>query len=69
MIAVEAGRFERRERDARLAHQARLDALRRAGEEDLVAVLGEHLGQRERWVDMAGGAAAGKDNAHDDLPP
>ena len=56
MSAVEPTCLEGLKRQPRFFHQARLDTLRRARIEDLMAFLFQRLGKRERRIDMTGGA-------------
>ena len=69
VVAVEARRFERRERHARRGHKARLDAARGAGEAHVAPAVGQHVRKGERRVDVTGGPAARQHCQHSDLPP
>ena len=55
MSAIEPARLESFEWQPRFFHQTRLDALRRARIEDLMALLFQRLSKCERRIDMTGG--------------
>ena len=69
LFAVEPGCREPLERDARIRDELGLDARGRAREQDLPAPTPELLGQGECRINVAGGAAAGKNRLHSATSP
>ena len=62
--AVEARDLDVHERESRLRDERSLELGRTAKERDLVPSVAELLRERERWVDVAGGAAGGDCDPH-----
>ena len=62
--AVEAGDLDVDEREPRLWDERALELGRAAKERDLVAAVAKLLGERERGVDVSGGAAGGYGDPH-----
>ena len=68
-LAIEPRSLESHERNVGLSDQARLNALRRPSEKHLVAAFLQNLSQRKSGVNVAGCAAARKNEFHREFLP